>query len=172
MRALPLAAAAALGASAMLTSLVTPAIADAQGGGKHPVHGWAHLTGDQEVPPEDPESGDRNGEGRLRYVIKHGKFCYKLSVERVQRPTAAHIHVGEAGENGPVIVTLKTPPSRNSTVRDCIQARSWQNPENDERVLTYWELEGIKKDPFLFYANVHSERFPNGAVRGQLMSRR
>lgn len=163
MRVLPLAVAAALGATAMLTSLVAPAAADAQGGGKHPVHGRAHLTGAQEVP----EPGDPNGEGRLRYTIKDHTFCYKLSVRRIGRPVAAHIHFGPRGENGPIAVTLKT-PGRDGTVHDCIRARSDQNPANEARVLTFWELEGIKKDPFFFYANVHTNRYPAGAIRGQL----
>ncbi|MFR9676508.1 CHRD domain-containing protein [Streptomyces sp. TR06-5] len=160
-------AAAALGATALLTSVVTPATADSLGGGKHPVHGWAYLNGDQEVPGP----GDRNGSGRFRYTIKHKTLCYSLSVRRIQTPTAAHIHFGPRGQAGPVAVTLDTPP-RNGWVRDCIRARSWQNPSNADRVLTFWELKGIKKDPYFFYVNVHNDRYPDGAIRGQLMSRR
>ncbi|THA23713.1 CHRD domain-containing protein [Streptomyces sp. RKND-216] len=164
MRVVSLAAAAALGASVLLTTVAAPAGADAMGGGKHKVTGWAHLDGEQEVPGP----GDGNGEGRFRYKIENGTFCYKLSVRRVATPTAAHIHFGPRGEAGPIAVTLKTPP-RNGAVSDCIRARSWQNPNNAARVLTFWELEGIKKDPFFFYVNVHNDRFPAGAVRGQLM---
>lgn len=166
MRVLPLAA-AALGATAMLASLATPAVADAQGGGKHKVTGWAHLDGQQEVP----RRGDRNGEGQFWFKIKDHKLCYTLSVERIQTPTAAHIHFGPRGEAGPIAVTLET-PERNGTVRDCIRARSWQNPNNAAEVLTFWELEGIKKDTFFFYVNVHNDRFPSGAIRGQLMRNR
>ncbi len=166
MRVFPLAAAATLGASVMLTSLAAPVAADALGGGGHKVTGRAHLDGEQEV-----EDGDPNGEGRLRYKIKDGKFCYELSVRRVGRPTAAHIHFGPRDMAGPIAVTLET-PERNGTVRDCIRARSWQNPSNAARVLTHWELQGIKKDPFFFYVNVHNRNFPDGAIRGQLMANR
>lgn len=165
MRIFSLAAAAVLGASAMLTSAVVPAgAADAAslgGGGK--VTGRAHLDGEQEVEPGDP-----NGEGRFRFKIKHDRLCYTLGVRRIGRPNAAHIHFGPAGEAGPVAVTLKT-PGNNGTVRGCVRARSHQTPQNAAAVLTFWELRGIAQDTYFFYVNVHTARYPDGAIRGQLM---
>jgi hypothetical protein len=158
------AAAAALGAAAMLASTAGTATAAPQA---DPVgHGKKHvvlLDGAQEVPGP----GDPDGAGRFVYRISHGTLCYKLSVRNIEAPTAAHIHVGPAGSAGPVIVNLNTPPVDGSS-RGCIRAQRTQTPANASSVLTFWELEGIKLNPFFFYANVHNTPFPDGAVRGQL----
>jgi hypothetical protein len=169
MRVTTAAAAIALGASALLGSAGaataadhTAATATADPAGGHGSH-LVRLDGRQEVPGP----GDPDGSGRLKYRIHHDKFCYKLSVRNVAPPTAAHIHFGPRGEAGPIAVTLRTPPE-NGTVHGCIRARQTQTPQNAARVLTRWELQGIKQNPFFFYANVHTPEFPTGAVRGQL----
>lgn len=156
--------AAAIGTTALLLSMAGTAAASsadepAGGGGKHQVR----LDGQQEVPGP----GDPDGRGRFQYEIKHDKLCYKLGVRDIAPPVAAHIHFGPAGEAGPVAVTLKTPPPDGS-VGGCIRAQEDQTPENAAQVLTRWELQGIKQNPFFFYVNVHNEEFPAGAVRGQL----
>ncbi|MGH3313775.1 MAG: CHRD domain-containing protein [Streptomyces sp.] len=164
MRVSTAAVAATLGATAMLASLTgsagatTGADPEANGGS-----GLVRLDGQQEVPTP----GDPDGSGRFRYVIKDDKLCYRLSVRDIAPPTAAHIHIGQRGENGPVIVTLRTPPA-NGSVQDCIRAQQDQTPADATRVLTFWELEGIKQNPFFFYTNVHNDPFPAGAIRGQL----
>lgn len=169
MRVFTAAAAAALGATAMLAS---PAIsaspstgnsgAPIGGGGGHK-SGHARLDGEQEVPGP----GDPDGRGRFQFKIKGDRLCYKLSVRDIRRPTAAHIHIAPKGEAGPVVVTLKTPP-KNGSVSDCIRAQHNQNPKNAATALTFWELQGIEQDAFLFYVNVHNQKFPAGAIRGQL----
>ncbi|QPP07901.1 CHRD domain-containing protein [Streptomyces bathyalis] len=165
MRVSTAATAAALGAAALLASTAGTATATPQAdpaGG----HGRPHvvnLDGAQEVP--DP--GDPDGTGRFVYRISHGKLCYRLSVQDIATPTAAHIHIGQRGEAGPVIVTLNTPPVDGSS-QGCIRAQRTQTPANQATVLTYWELEGIKRNPFFFYTNVHNAEFPAGAIRGQL----
>jgi hypothetical protein len=162
MRVHTAAAAAALGAAALLASTAGSAVAapaDPAGGhGKHLVR----LDGGQEAPGP----GDPDGFGRLQYRITHGKFCYKLSVRNIAPPTAAHIHFGPRGEAGPIAVALKTPPENGSS-HGCIRAKRTQTPRNATEVLTVWELQGIKQNPFFFYTNVHNQEFPAGAIRGQ-----
>lgn len=164
MRLSTAAVAAALGAAAMLASTAGTAAAatgtDPTGGhGKHLVK----LDGEQEVPGP----GDPDGSGKLKYRIDGKQFCYKLSVRDIAPPTAAHIHFGPRGEAGPIAVGLKTPPPDGSS-RGCIRAQPTQTPQNAAEVLTFWELDGIKRNPFFFYANVHNAEFPAGAIRGQL----
>ncbi|WP_181767671.1 CHRD domain-containing protein [Streptomyces albidus (ex Kaewkla and Franco 2022)] len=155
--------AAALGAAALIASTAAPATAvspapDAKGG-----HHRVALTGAQEVPGP----GDPDGTGTFRYSIKHDRLCYSLSVTDIAAPTAAHIHFGQAGETGPVAVALRTPPV-DGTSRGCIRAQRTQTPANASTVLTRWELDGIKRNSFFFYVNVHNAEFTDGAIRGQL----
>ena len=83
----------------------------------------------------------------------NGEVCYELSVANLQEATAAHIHQGEKGEEGPVAVPLDAP--KTGAAKGCTKA--------DVVV-----IEAIMQDPTDYYVNVHTAAFPKGAVRGQL----
>jgi hypothetical protein len=111
----------------------------------------AQLSGANEVPPADP-----NGVGDA-FVFANTSdprlLCYVLIVDRIGPAVAAHIHRAPVGVNGDVVVPLKAPTDGDSAA--CVQARM--------RV-----VERILNNPQNWYVNVHNERFPNGAIRGQL----
>jgi CHRD domain len=111
----------------------------------------ATLTGDAEVPGP----GDPKGSGTVVVTLKPdtGDVCYELSVANMQEATAAHIHKGEKGEEGPVAVPLEAP--KTGAAKGCTKA--------DVVV-----IEAIMQDPTDYYVNVHNAAFPKGAVRGQL----
>src|SRR5215216_1525697 len=76
----------------------------------------AELTGAEVVPTP----GDPNGSGMARfhfYPMKN-KICYRVTVSGIQTATKAHLHMGNAGEVGPVKLGLL--PPRNSA-RECIR---------------------------------------------------
>ena len=78
-------------------------------------------------------------------------------VQLIGSPVAAHIHEGEAGENGPIVVPLTPPAAGNpGTSAGCVSGV-------DAGLLTR-----IRATPNRFYVNVHTGAFPAGAVRGQL----
>ncbi|MGH9134074.1 MAG: CHRD domain-containing protein [Ilumatobacteraceae bacterium] len=109
------------------------------------------MTGANEVP----NAGDPDGVGVAGVVINvnRGRICYFLAVDKIAPATMAHIHAGEAGVAGGVVVTLKAPSKGFSA--ECIAVDR--------------ELAGeIAHNPSGFYVNVHNADFPAGAVRGQL----
>ena len=111
----------------------------------------ATLTGAQE-----PGGGDREGAGRAEISISDnfGQICYDLNDIRGIGPiTAAHIHRGAPGVNGPVVFTLK--PANEGGYKGCSGG-----PE--------WTQDRIENNPQAFYVNVHTAEYPNGAIRGQL----
>lgn len=67
--------------------------------------------------------------------------------------TAAHIHTGRPGRAGPVLIALSTAPALHH--HGCTHASATA-------------LSAIERDPGGYYVNVHSARYPAGAVRGQL----
>jgi CHRD domain len=111
----------------------------------------AKLTGDVEVPGP----GDPKGSGTIQVTLDpdKGEVCYELSVANIQEATAAHIHEGAMGKEGPVKVPLDAP--KTGSAKGCTKA--------DGPVII-----AIIKDPTNYYVNVHNAAFPKGAVRGQL----
>ena len=111
----------------------------------------ATLTGAQEVG-----GGDRDGAGRAEISISDnfGQICYDLNDIRGIGPiTAAHIHRGAAGVNGPPVFTLK--PANEGGYKGCSDGAEWTQDR-------------IENNPQAFYVNVHTAEYPNGAIRGQL----
>ncbi len=110
----------------------------------------AELTGAEETAGGDP---DGSGRFAARIDSSGGDVCYTLTVDGIDEPTAAHIHSGAAGTDGPPVVEL------------------WVTEEGEEELCIAEEpdtLKAILKDPAAYYVNVHNEAFPAGAVRGQL----
>jgi CHRD domain len=111
----------------------------------------ATLTGAAEVPgPGDPQ-----GHGTVQVTLNpdKGEVCYELSVANMQEATAAHIHEGAMGKEGPVKVALEAP--KTGSAKGCKSA---------DAAL----IQAIMRDPAGYYVNVHNAAFPKGAVRGQL----
>jgi CHRD domain-containing protein len=125
----------------LLTALALASIA-ADGGRKF----TTTLTGAAEVPgPGDP---DGSGTATVTLNPGQGEVCWDITFSGVDTITAAHIHVGEVGVAGPVVVPLSPTSGCTSADRDLIKAII-QNPEG-------------------YYVNIHNAPFPAGALRGQL----
>jgi hypothetical protein len=113
----------------------------------------ATLTGAAEVPRAgDP---DATGTATVNVDVTEGEVCYEVSVQNIDRPAGMHIHEGEAGKTGDIVVPFTTPTASDTTTTGCtnvdapLLARLTANPGN-------------------FYVNVHTDRYPQGALRGQL----
>ncbi|WP_395612512.1 CHRD domain-containing protein [Allosphingosinicella sp.] len=113
---------------------------------------YVSMTGLQEVPgPGDP---DGNGTVELRVVPRQGSICWNLYARAIGTATAAHIHRGGAGANGPPVLALTTPDA-NGRSQGCATV----DPNLAREI-------GMM--PQEFYVNVHNEALPGGAIRGQL----
>jgi hypothetical protein len=113
----------------------------------------ANLTGSAEVPnPGDP---DASGTARINIDVSKREICYEVAVQRIDRPTAMHIHEAETGKAGSAVVTLNTPTASDTTTTGCTSA--------DAALIGR-----LTATPGNFYVNVHSQTYPDGAARGQL----
>ena len=110
----------------------------------------AQMSGASEVPPADP---DGTGMARISVNDDSNRICTDLEVREIGTVTAAHIHRGAAGVNGPVVVTLDPPDDNDSD--DCDTA--------DDAL-----IDEIRHNPSAFYVNVHTTEYPDGAIRGQV----
>lgn len=124
----------------------------------------AKLSGKEEVPPnESPSVG-------LAWVkITDDKIGYEVNVTDMDKVNAAHIHLAEAGKNGPVVLTLfKGGPTEqvNGTVGEAnVTASNLEGPLKGKQVT---DLVTAMKNGTT-YVNVHTTDFPDGEIRGQLM---
>lgn len=102
----------------------------------------------------EPAGGDAKGSGKLTAEVDAdtGDFCYTLTARGMGAPTAAHVHSGAAGVEGPPVITLQVTGDSGD---ECVAVE----PE---------ALKPILAAPANFYVNVHSAAFPKGAIRGQL----
>jgi len=110
----------------------------------------AKLTGEAEV-----SGGETKGSGTAQVTLDpdKGEVCYDLTVKDIQEATAAHIHEGAAGKDGPVKVPFDAP--KTGSAKGCKTA---------DAAL----IKDIMQNPANYYVNVHNAAYPKGAIRGQL----
>ena len=110
----------------------------------------ARLSGAKETG-----GGDADASGFANLDFTDDELCYNIKVNSLDAAaTAAHVHRGVSGVNGPVVITL-TAPDANGTSIGCLDV----DPALAKEILA---------NPQGFYVNIHNTPFPNGAARGQL----
>jgi len=106
------------------------------------------LTGAQETPPVETEAL-----GTAKFSIGEDKSVTgDVTIKKIEG-TAAHIHVGAPGANGPPIITL----TKNAD-------GSWSVPAGSK--LSDEQYASFKTGDL--YVNVHSAEHTDGEIRGQL----
>ncbi len=126
----------------------------------------AKLDGRNEVASDATSTrivGDPNGRGEAYVFGVDGDpttLCYVLLVDKIAPATAAHIHEGPKGANGPVVANLAAPGDGDAA--DCLtegEAGKFPTGETVAEILA---------NPSAYYVNVHNADYPGGAIRGQL----
>lgn len=107
------------------------------------------LSGAQEVPPVATRA---SGTARVT-VADDMSVTASVTISGIAA-TAAHIHMGAAGANGPVIVPLVKSGDNAFTAQPGAK-------------LTPAQFEALKKGGL--YVNVHSAANPGGEIRAQLV---
>lgn len=126
----------------------------------------AHLSGGEEVPPNDSRA---QGQAIFQLSADGTEVSFRLIVANIENVRAAHIHVAPAGVNGGVGVFLYGGPTIPGRFQGTLS----------EGVFTAADfigpLAGVTLEGFLallddgqLYVNVHTDQFPGGEVRGQL----
>jgi len=107
----------------------------------------AKMTGAQEKP-----AGAPGATGYTDIDITGTKVCWTIRYAKLGgTPMAAHIHKGKAGVAGPVVVPL----GAKFAAKGCIASSAAV-------------VKAIEANPAGYYVNIHTAKFPGGAVRGQL----
>lgn len=130
----------------------------------------ADLTGAEQVPPVET---DARGHATFEIDEDRRKVHYEIYVESICNVTQAHIHSGEQGETGPIIVWLYPEDQQESEliegrfegtlVEGTYTADDFVGPLEGASLAEANETaaEGL-------YLNIHTEQHPDGEIRGQI----
>ncbi len=111
----------------------------------------AELSSENEVPPSGTGA---SGEAEIVLDPARGRVCAEIEAEDLAGDVVAgHIHVGEAGVNGGVVVNLGVDSADFEGCVDGVDAAL---------------LRAIADDPAGYYVNIHTTAVPSGEIRGQL----
>jgi hypothetical protein len=120
----------------------------------------AVLNSGQEIQDPKPTS-NALGTALLTLDTGGGLLCYAISyTDLVSTETAAHFHApASAGQNADIVFFISPPPNGPSPLGSpktgCVGP------------LTGEQMNQLKKG--LFYINIHSDEFPDGEIRGQVL---
>ncbi len=113
----------------------------------------ATLTGASETPPD---SSPAKGVANFKHDPKTNILSGTITFSGFGTPsTAMHIHQGAAGVSGPVIFPIETKGGFTSPI-------SYTSP-----ALTTAQVDTLKAGDY--YVNIHTQAFPEGEIRGQLV---
>ena len=83
-----------------------------------------------------------------------GTVCWTFSkIKGVPSPTASHIHKGGKGVEGPVFIPL----GAKYAAKGCTTSSKAN-------------IQAVESNPSGYYVNIHNAKYPNGAIRGQLVA--
>jgi CHRD domain len=125
----------------------------------------ADLRTSNEVPPANSSA---YGSAFVTFDLTNRTIAWDVATSGIANPTLSHIHRGAAGVNGPVIINFATsaaaiPNGRTSGSGTIASVQSANLTDADLTALA--NANGAAG----YYVNVHSQAFPGGEVRGQLM---
>src|SRR5215210_600152 len=100
---------------------------------------------------------------------------YTLNVTDIENVTAAHIHSGQVGENGPVVVTLfkeDSPITATAVMTGVFLSEGNITSINLEGPMAGKSLTNLTSTMRneQTYVNVHTQQNPDGEIRGQILN--
>ena len=124
----------------------------------------AQLSGEQEVPPVNTIA-----RGQFRARLQASVLEFKLFIREIEGLTAAHIHLGRPGENGPVVAFLYGPAGPSGLI-DALLVSGSITGEDLVGPLLGRPLKDLIREILRgnAYVNAHTQQNPGGEIRGQI----
>jgi hypothetical protein len=127
----------------------------------------ANLTGSSEVPPN---ASAASGTATLTYTTATDTLDYVFTFLGLAAPaTAAHVHFGDPGMSGPVILpfTNQGPPNATSGTFSGTLTSADLIPNSGAGINVFANAIAAIEGGHT-YVNIHDAEFPAGEIRGQL----
>jgi hypothetical protein len=153
--------------SLYLLALALLALAPTLGVAAEKAHAYkAGLSGGAVVPKITTTA---KGAAVFETTMGGKELKYKLTVEDIENVTAAHIHIGKKGKNGPPVAGLFGGPKKEGkfsgtlgegtiTDKELVGPMGGKTVKDVIKALRSGEL----------YVNVHTGKYPDGELRGQI----
>ncbi len=126
----------------------------------------AMLSGGQIVPPVKTMA---EGEAAFHLGMEGKALSFKLTVSGIKNITAAHIHIGKKGENGPPAVFLFHGPEKKGAFSGTLSEGTITSGDFFGPLSGKPMRDLIRKiDSGDAYVVVHTEQNPGGELRGQI----
>ena len=127
----------------------------------------AKLFGDMEVPPVETNA---TGLAEFKPIQEENIVTYSLNVTDIDNVTAAHIHMGKQGQNGPIVVTLFKPDTPTEKMVTGLLSEGNITTANLEGPLAGKQLSDLTSSMLAneTYVNIHTAQHKNGEIRGQI----
>ena len=130
----------------------------------------AELTGVEEVL----RTVDTSAIGVAEFKLgQDNSIMYRINVTDIENVTAGHIHRGQVGENGPIVITLfkeDTPTTAAMTTgvlsEGNITATNLEGPMAGQLLSNLTSAMQNEQT----YVNIHTQQNPNGEIRGQILN--
>ncbi len=120
----------------------------------------AALDGWQALAGSEPGGGALLGAGLGWFFVGAGDtLCTLLDGDRIGAVTQAHIHDAPTGQAGPIAFDLVT-PQEGEPLDVLLECGNTARPG--------YGFADLLGDPNGFYVNLHTDAYPEGAIRGQL----
>ncbi len=126
----------------------------------------AAISGKMEIPKIKTAA---TGMVTFEPVMDGKELKYKLTVKGINDVTAAHVHFGKKGESGPPVVALFSGPEKKgkfsgTLAEGTITDKDLVGPLSGKTVKDLIkDIQGKE-----LYVNVHTEKYPDGEIRGQI----
>jgi len=131
----------------LLALATVPALALATGSATKTL--TTKMSGKNEVPKGSPTA---SGTATIKLNSATGKVCWTFKVKGLHTVNASHIHKAPKGKAGNVVIPFFAGPLKKT---GCVSAKKSL-------------VAAIEKSPSQYYVNIHTNKYPAGAIRGQL----
>lgn len=125
----------------------------------------ALLSGSESVPAVETMA---KGDATFTPIKDEEALSYYVTVSDIENVTAAHIHLGKKGENGPPVALIsnekKAGKFSGTLAEGTITKKELMGSMTGKSVEDL--IKQIKKGNA--YLNVHTDKYPNGEIRGQI----
>ncbi|HXX57243.1 MAG TPA: CHRD domain-containing protein [Thermodesulfovibrionales bacterium] len=126
----------------------------------------AMLSGSEVVPAVETMA---KGEATFTLSKDGNELSYKVTVSDIENVTAAHIHMGKAGKSGPPLALIDVKGKKAGKFSGTLAEGKITAKELMGSLMGKSVKDLVKEmEAGNTYLNVHTEKYPDGELRGQI----